>query len=50
MKKGMYYIPLILVSILNILFCLHNEDWYCFSLSTLIFLFLCEIYYLRFLK
>jgi hypothetical protein len=50
MKKGIYYIPLFLVVLTNIGFSIYSEAWYCLTGWTLCFLFLCEIYFLRFFK
>jgi hypothetical protein len=50
MKKGIYYLPLLLILLINIGFTIYLETWYCFTGWVLSFLFLCEIYYLRFLK
>jgi len=50
MKKGIFYIPLFMVVILNIGYCWYTNSWYTFTAWFISFLFICEIYYLRFIK
>jgi hypothetical protein len=50
MKKGIYYVPLLLIIVINIVFSWFLEDWYSLSGWVFALLFLCEVYYLRFLK
>jgi len=50
MKKGIYYVPLFIIILANIGFSWSLEDWYSLSGWMVSFLFLCEVYFLRFLK
>jgi len=50
MKKGMYYVPMFFVLIANILFNWYVEDLYNMFGWFISLFFLCEVYYLRFLK
>jgi len=50
MKKGMYYVPMFLVILGNILVTSLYQDWYNLVGWVIGLFFLCEVYYLRFLK
>ena len=50
MKKGIYYVPLFLVILLNCIGCLYLKNYYGFSITMVALLLLGEVYYLRFLK
>lgn len=50
MKKGIYYVPLFLILLINNLGCLYVKDYYGFSATMVALLLLGEVYYLRFLK
>ena len=50
MKKGIYYLPMFLVILANIGFTYFYKEWYTMMGWVISFFFLCEVYYLRFLK
>jgi hypothetical protein len=50
MKKGIYYVPLFLIVLFIMGGTFYIEDRIGFIMSTLTFVLLCEVYYLRFLK
>ena len=50
MKKGIYYLPLFLIVLFIMGGTFYTQDRLGFIMSTLTFVLLCEIYYLRFLK
>jgi len=50
MNKGMYYIPMFLVLIGNIIVNWFLDDWYNLVGWFIALFFLCEVYYVRFLK
>ena len=50
MKKGIYYVPLFLIVLFIMGGTFYIEDRIGFIMSTLTFVLLCEVYYLRFIK
>ena len=50
MKKGIYYVPLFLVLLLNVVGSVIVENYFGFCGWTSALFLLCEIYFLRFLK
>jgi len=50
MKKGIYYVPLFIIILFIMGGTFYIEDRIGFIMSTLTFVLLCEVYYLRFLK
>jgi hypothetical protein len=50
MKKGINYVPLFLIVLANLGFSIYSEAWYSMTAWLLCLSFLCEIYYLRFIK
>ena len=50
MKKGIYYLPLFLILLFVMGGTFYVNDVLSFVMSTLTFVLLCEVYYLRFLK
>jgi hypothetical protein len=50
MNKGMYYMPMFLVLIGNIIVSWFLKDWYSLAGWFIALFFLCEVYFLRFLR
>ena len=50
MKKGIYYMPMFLALVGNVIFNFYMGDWHNLAGWFIGLFFLCEVYYLRFIK
>jgi hypothetical protein len=50
MKKGIYYIPLFIMTLIIMVGSYYIDNYLSFANSVIVMLLLCEVYYLRFLK